>query len=99
MNEVDIKGLDKGKVLQALFNASQQLGMGFLNKAGAVDMTYQDAAEIVKQQLSFDYLRGRVMKIDLAGDTFDPYLYDRDNGQGKAYTVIQKLRQEILATK
>ncbi|MFH1367054.1 MAG: hypothetical protein ABIH38_03650 [Patescibacteria group bacterium] len=43
--------------------------------------------------LNFDYLNGRVMKVDLSGDEFDPWGYDRDNGDGEAERVINELRQ------
>jgi hypothetical protein len=38
------------------------------------------------------YLKGRVMKVDLSGDSFGPWLYDRDNGDGAAERVIAELR-------
>jgi hypothetical protein len=34
--------------------------------------------------LSFDYYFGRPLKVDLSGDEFDPWLYDRDAGTGAA---------------
>ena len=45
----------------------------------------------------FDYLEGRVMKIDLSGDTVDPRGYDRDNGQGAVQKVITAIKnsQEV----
>jgi hypothetical protein len=43
---------------------------------------------------TFDYLNGRVLKLDLRDDAeFDPRLYDRDNGEGKAARVIENLRR------
>ena len=42
----------------------------------------------------FDYLKGRVMKLDLTSDDeFDPWGYDRDNGRGAAQNVIDALRE------
>ena len=32
------------------------------------------------------------MKVDLSGDSFDPWGYDRDNGQGAAKVVVDELR-------
>ena len=32
------------------------------------------------------------MKVDLSQDTFDGWLYDRDNGEGTAQKVIDELR-------
>lgn len=100
MDTVNIEGLDKAEVLQALFNGSQQLGMGFLDKSGAVDMTYNDALFFVSSQPNkddfyIDYLRGRVMKVHFFNNTVSTYLYNRDNGTGKAESIIAKLRQEL----
>ncbi len=39
-------------------------------------------------QYSFDYLYGRVMKIDIRGDVLDPGLYDRDNGPDAAMRAL-----------
>lgn len=36
----------------------------------------------------FDYLKGRVMKVSISGDSLDPRLYDRDNGQGAAARAL-----------
>lgn len=88
---MNIKGLDKAEVLAALFNASHQQGMGFLDSRGGRDMTKERAAEILKITEDFDYLDGRVMKISLDRDEVETRLYDRDNGQGAAERAIAHL--------
>lgn len=88
---MNIKGLDKAEVLAALFNASHQQGMGFLDSRGGRDMTKERAAEILKITGDFDYLDGRVMKISLDRDEVETRLYDRDNGQGAAERAIAHL--------
>lgn len=94
---INIAGKSKSAVLRALFNHSRQQGLGFLNREGAADMTEEDASRIVSelvssgQRLSVDYLRGRVLKVDLTDDTFDPCLYDRDNGSGAAARAIEEI--------
>jgi hypothetical protein len=55
-------------------------------------MTREQAEELLIQTAWFDYLSGRVMKIDLSKDELDPSLYDRDNGDGAAAQVIETLR-------
>lgn len=85
---IDLKGKDKAEVLAKLYNASKPLGMGFLQADGD-DMTTEQARELLDAgQTYFDYLKGRVMKIDLSGDELDPRLYDRDNGQGAAASAL-----------
>lgn len=92
MANVNIAGLSKGIVLQALFNASKQQGLGLLQAEGAKPMTLDDANEFTKISLNFDYLRGRVLKVDISGDEFGSWSYDRDNGAGAAERAIAALR-------
>jgi len=56
-------------------------------------MTLEQAQEILASgHMYFDYLRGRVMKIDLSKDYLDTSSYDRDNGQGAAeYAILDEL--------
>jgi hypothetical protein len=87
---MDIKGISKAKILAALYNASQPLGLGFL-QAKPGDMTEQEAQVLLDAgQTYFDYLHGRVMKIDLSGDELHTALYDRDNGRGAAEDAITR---------
>lgn len=92
--QVNTVGLRKAAVLAALYNASRQQGLGFLQERGATGMTEEEAAELLKDRTPyFDYLHGRVMKVNLKDDEgFAPYLYDRDNGQGAAEAAIAPLR-------
>lgn len=85
---VDITGLDKGAVLAALYNKSQTPW------PTSQHMTAKQANELLKSKTYFDYLEGRVMKVELLPDAnaFDERLYDRDNGQGAAQSVIDALR-------
>lgn len=87
---ISIKGMDKAEVLQKLFNASKQQGLGLCRKDGARQMTLEEAqAEVAKGQLAFDYLKGRVLKVDLSGDEFCPALFDRDNREGSAADALK----------
>lgn len=91
---VSIKGLSKAKVLAALYNASHPQGMGFLQYTPG-DMTEQEAQALLDQHghFSFDYLKGRVMKVDIRSDELDERLYDRDNGPGAAQRAINSIRE------
>jgi len=84
---IDLTGRDKAEVLAKLYNASQPLGLGLLHYDDK-DMTIEEARELLKEQTYFDYLKGRVMKVNLKGDKFSPLAYDRDNGQGAAAAAI-----------
>lgn len=88
---ISLKGLNKAKVLAALYNASQPLGLGYLQHDPS-SMSEGEAQTLLKRQTYFDYVKGRVMKVDLSSEELDPYLYDRDNGPGAARRVIDSLR-------
>lgn len=91
---INIKGLDKGAVVAALYNASKPLGMGRL-QYDPKPMTASDANGLIAamgDKPYFDYLKGRVMKVMLDGDQLDPRLYDRDNGEGAAARAIDAIR-------
>ena len=106
MNDiVDISGLDKAAVLAALFNASAPQGSGFLQAGfGPQVMSLEDAQQMIKkypytlgttdQELDYDYVDGRPLKVKLDGDEFDSWGFDRDNGgPGSAQKVIDRLRE------
>lgn len=90
---IDLKGMNKAEVLAKLYNAAVPPGsLGVRALTMAVDrapMTVQRAQEILDTgQTYFDYIGGCVLKVDLSGDTLNPWLYDRDNGFGAAARAI-----------
>lgn len=90
---IDISKLDKAAVLAALYNASKPQGIGFLHFTPEV-MTQDEAATLLAEggeRPYFDYLKGRVMKVEIFGDTLHPGLYDRDNGPGAAAAALAPL--------
>ena len=90
VGNISLEGLNKAEVLAALYNASKPLGMGFLHY-NPTPMTTEEAEVLLESRTYFDYLNGRVMKIDLSDDELDPWLYDRDNGQGAALRAIEAM--------
>lgn len=87
---VDIKGLDKKKVLQALYGAARPQGMGFARFAPG-PLTETELEHYTNPLGRFDYLKGRVMKVDISNDSFDEFLFDRDNGEGAAQRAISSI--------
>jgi hypothetical protein len=95
VSSISIVGLDKAEVLAALYNRARPQGMGFLHY-DASNMTVREARLMLnvgddhsdalrgvgvnRPTHYFDYLKGRVMKVNLGGDSFDSALYNRDNG-------------------
>ena len=91
--KIDIKGLNKAQLLAAFYNDASPQGLGF-TVATDGNMTVTQASNIIKRNksLHFDYVGGRSLKIRLEGDSFDPWLYDRDNGKGAAARIIEAVR-------
>ncbi len=88
---MDISKLSKARVLATLYNGSKSQGMGFLH-SNPVDMTEQQAQDLLDSgQTYFDYVQGRVMKVDLSSNELDTSLYNRDNGKGAAEARIARL--------
>ena len=90
-NRIDISGKDKAEILAALFNRARPLGLGifaFKNRIMEADEARLLLADEYKNAY-FDYLEGRLMKVDLSGDDFSPAAYDRDNGDGAAETALR----------
>jgi len=77
-------------VLAALFNRAQSQGMGLLQHQPGHTMTTEEAADTLIRSQYFDYLEGRVMKVDFSGDEIETWLYDRDNGQGAAVAAVKE---------
>jgi hypothetical protein len=99
--EIDTSGLSRGAVLAALYNAAAPVGMGFL-QYDKEPMAEAEANEIIAEEeartgeaASFDYLKGRPMKITIREGSIDPRWYDRDQGgPGTAARIIELLREE-----
>lgn len=102
---INIEGLDKAKVLHALWHASHAQGISFLGFTGGfpleraeelIKKRYDNRGEEDSYRLYFDYVDGHVIKCNLGGDTFDEYLFDRDCGEGAAAKAIENLRNGIV---
>lgn len=107
MAKVDISGLDKAAVLAALYNNSQPSKRG-PHRFNTEEMTVEDAHihleegddirkqfgnKLERNPLYFDYLQGRLLKVNLSGDSFYALSYDRHLGDGLAARVIENLRK------
>ena len=93
MDTVSIAGLDKAEVLRALWEGSHPQGRSTPHEAYGTP-----SVEVFREALErnpegyFDYLMGRVLKVDLTGDTLDTRLYDRDTYEGAAAFAVQRVR-------
>ena len=92
-NQVFVGDLDKADVLRVLYNNAKVQGMGIFQAVDG-DMSKEEAQSLLARQSYFDYLKGRVMKVEITETTenLDVWLYDRDNGPGAAKRAIETLR-------
>jgi hypothetical protein len=89
MDTVELTEEQRPAALAALYNASKPLGMGILHYTPE-EMTEAEAAELLKETSYFDYLKGRVMKLNFKYEPLDLRLYDRDNGAGAGHRALVK---------
>ena len=86
------ENLTKAEVLCALYNNARCQGFGFLH-FNPEDMTIEQAEELLQTTTDFDYLYGRVLKVNLSNEEgFEEWLYDRDNGTGAAQRALDNYR-------
>jgi len=90
MKKINIRKYNRADVLAALYNNSKPQGMGFLHY-DPIPMTREEAEKLLENEHYFDYLKGRVMKVNMSDDDLNPWGYDRDNGEGAAERAISKI--------
>ncbi len=87
-------------------------GMGVL-QAKPGDMTIEQAQSLLDGEVEgdymgvartgstgnryFDYLHGRVMKVEINGKTLRTFLFDRDMGNGAAQKTVEAIRSQKAA--
>lgn len=96
---LNIEKLDRAEVLVALYNASKPQGLGLLHFTPE-GLAKEEAKDLLRQDSKyFDYLKGRVMKVQLGTSILDAALYDRDNGEGAAERALAPLFEQLAETK
>jgi hypothetical protein len=88
--KIDISGLDKPFLLKNLWRYAFESPMNF------GPSRWQDDWDRVAETAvngPIDYFKGRAIKTDLSKDEVDPWLYDRDAGEGTFASVVARLRQ------
>lgn len=92
---IKIGHLNKADVLAALFNHARTQGLARLHYKPEHIMDRAEAQGLLDEYQTFDYLEGRVLKVDLRTDELAEWLYDRDNGQGAAARIIEELEDRL----
>lgn len=95
-NVIDISNKDKAEVLAALYNHSKPIGMGII-QYDPTPMTVEIARKVLENMgYSFDYLKGRTMKVNLEEDTLYVHGYNKDNNYpGLAQKAISKCKNIV----
>lgn len=96
---LDISGIGKAEALRRLYNHARPQGLGMLHFEKE-SMSVEEAQQLIDSgrdadgRIYFDYLKGRVLKVDLSGDSVSPRLYDRDNGFGAAEHALSQATED-----
>lgn len=101
MDGIDIKGIDKGDLLAALYNRARPQGMGFRQPGHDLQMTKGEADEYIeKYGTRFNYVKGRPIKVEFKDDVLlFARLYDRDTGgEGTCEQIVAILRGTVGRT-
>ena len=94
---IGIKNADKARVLQQLYRYANMAGAKPNPLVQAMyeslpDMPLERARAMIANRIfDFDYIGTKSVKVDLSKDTFDEFLYDRDNGAGQARKALENV--------
>ena len=91
---IDIKGLNKGQLLDALVLGTRYNGPQFVfaSEFGSYLSPIANESEEKATARYVDYYNNKPIKTDLRGDFVDPRLYDRDAGNGIFAKIVLKMR-------
>ncbi len=94
--EINITNLDKYKILKALFYVAKPKEFNSLQQYNSKHELTNDLIDnLVRQnggRWDFYCIAGRSLGIDINGDSFNPWFFDRYNGTGTAQQVIDNLQ-------
>lgn len=87
---VNISGIPKEIVLEALYNAAMPR-----NGEAVPAITIEDARQVLvnNSRKVVGKLFGKILKVDLSGKAINPRQYDRYNGRGKCAEAVSRLRR------
>ena len=93
---VNICGLLPIDVAMVLYQGSKAQGLGRLAAGTPLDEVRRQAQALLARDDGYiDYLAGRVLKVQLTGESFCPAMYDRDSGEGAAAAAVAQLRASL----
>lgn len=95
LSSINISMLDKADVLRVLYDNARTQSTGVPPLRIMEPMTKETASKLLLKRNYFDYVNGRVLKVNLSNIMLDTFLYNRDNGQEAAEKAIATLRDNV----
>ena len=95
--KINIKGVDKVKLLAALFNAAGPEGPTRMTYKPRHVMSKHEAHEWLERHYEMAatphiyYIEGRRINLDISGDKVDPYAWDKRHGWGAFSKIVNSL--------
>ena len=89
---INIKGLNKGQLLEAMVLGTRYNGPFAFASEFSSYLINSDKSEKVANAGYIDRYEDKPIKTDLRGDFVDPRLYDRDAGSGTFAKIVYKMR-------
>jgi len=91
---INIKGLNKGQLLEAMVLGTQYNGQQFVfaTEFRSYFSPIIDDPEKIAMAGRVDYYKNKPIKTDLRYDFVDPCLYDRDAGSGTFAKIVHMMR-------
>ena len=89
---MDISGLDKAKVLKALYDHALPLGNGMIDfNPNPLDI--EEAQNFINSgKITFENVKGRAIKADLSGDRYNTWLCNLLYGDNAAEIAIERIK-------
>jgi hypothetical protein len=91
--QIDITDIDKVKLLEALWHKQKPAAFFTFNLVPPPSFDEKGAKQAVTKYI--DYFCGRCIKTNLSGDTVDPFLFDRDAGEGAFQSMVDQLAKDV----
>jgi hypothetical protein len=86
---ISIKGIDKVKLLHALWKGARPAA--FFVLSGRLSPSFDEGAAKDAIRGTIDYYCGRCIKTDLSDDTVNPTSYDAEWGAGSFQKIVKNL--------
>ena len=89
-NKCNIAGLNKAEGV--LYQAAKPGNYWVTREPTDWNGLHYYESYLAKNGYEIDYLGGKPLKVSLSGDTFDPFLYNRENENNAAQNAIAALK-------